>query len=120
MRECKVSYSRNLIVRRVPISGAFKLDNLQTFKPHLIQNHANFFLIYWGANTYHPATGPTFRIGNSPHSGKFLLNKMISTAHKIHETEVLECPGQPNETVHSPFSQLYLYLNFSFDSDLNK
>ena len=45
---------------------------------------------------------------------------MISTAFKIDETEVLQCLGQPNETVHSPFSQLYLYLNFSFESDLNK
>ena len=45
---------------------------------------------------------------------------MISTAFKINETEVLQCLGQPNETVHSPFSQLYLYLNFSFESDLNK
>ena len=49
------------------MSGAFKLDNLQTFKPHLIQNNANF---------------------------------------KIEETEVLQCLGQPNETVHSPFSQI--------------
>ena len=62
------------------MSRAFKLDNLQTFKPHLIQNNANF---------------------------------------KIEETEVLQCLGQPNETVHSPFRQFCLYLNFSFESDLN-
>ena len=49
------------------MSRAFKLDNLQTFKPHLIQNNANF---------------------------------------KIEETEVLQCVGQPNETVHSPLSQI--------------
>ena len=49
------------------MSGAFKVDNLQTFKPHLIQNTANF---------------------------------------KIEETEVLQCLGQPNETVHSPLSQI--------------
>ena len=65
------------------MSGAFKVDNLQTFKPHLIQNHANFFLLYWGANTYHPATGPTLRIGNSPHSGKIVSDKIISTGLKI-------------------------------------
>ena len=45
---------------------------------------------------------------------------MILIAFKINETEVLQCLGQPNETVHSPFSDLYLYLNFSFESDLNK
>ena len=89
------------------MSRAFKLDNLQTFKPHLIQNHANFFLIYWGANTYHPATGPTLRIGNSPHSEKIVSDNIISTAFEIDGTEVLKCLGQPNETVHSPFSQFY-------------
>ena len=88
------------------MSGAFKLDNLQPFKHYLIQNHANFFLLYWGANTYHPAIRLTLRIGNSPHSGKIVSNKMISTAFKIDETEVLQCLGQPNETVHSPFSQI--------------
>ena len=88
------------------MSGAFKVDNLQTFKPHLIQNHANFFLLYWGANTYHPVLGPTLRIWNSPHSWKNVSDKMILIAFKINETEVLQCLGQPNETVHSPLSQI--------------
>ena len=100
--------------------GAFKLDNLQAFKPHLIQMCTNFFLLCWGANSYHPAVEPILRIGNSPHSEKIISDKIISTAFKIVRTEVLQYPGLRNNTVHSPFSQLDLYLNFSFESDLNK
>ena len=43
MREWKVYNYQNGIVRSIAMSGAFKLCNLHTFKPHLIQNHTNFF-----------------------------------------------------------------------------
>ena len=55
MREWKVYYSQNHIVRRVAMSGAFKLDNLQTFKPHLIKNHANFFSFLMGSQYLSPS-----------------------------------------------------------------
>ena len=37
------------------MSGAFKVDNLQTFKPHLIQNHANFFSVILGSQYLSPS-----------------------------------------------------------------
>ena len=37
------------------MSGAFKLDKLQTFKPILIQNHANFFSVILGSQYLSPS-----------------------------------------------------------------
>ena len=37
------------------MSGAIKMDNLQTFKPILIQNHANFFSVILGSQYLSPS-----------------------------------------------------------------
>ena len=54
MRDWKVYYSQNSIGRRVAMPGAFKLDNLQTFQPHMIQIHTNFFSAILGNQDLSP------------------------------------------------------------------
>ena len=71
--------------------GAFKLDNLLTFKPHLIQFCTNFcFLLYWGAQSHHPVIGSILRIETSPNSDKIASDKLIFTTLKFDETVLLK------------------------------
>ena len=121
MREWKVSISKDGTVRMFAMPGAFKVGIFKTFQPHLVQFCTNFcFLLYWGAQSHHPAIGPILRNGNSPNSDKIASDKLTSKTLKFDETEVLKWLGPPNEAVQCPFSQFDIYQNFSFESDLKK
>ena len=91
MLELKVYYSKDSTVRGVTMPGAFKLDNLLTYKPHLVQFCTNFcFPLCWGAQSHNPVIGPILRNGNSPNSDKIASDKLISTTLKFDETKVLK------------------------------
>ena len=101
--------------------GAFKLDNLLTYKPHLVQICTNFcFPLCWGAQSHNPVIGPILRNGNSPNSDKIASDKLISTTLKFDETKVLKWLGQPYEAVQCPFSQFLPLSKFQHWISLEK
>ena len=116
----KLFNSQNGMVRRISMSGAFKLGNLQTFKPNLIQNHTNFFPSILRSQFLSLSHSANIEKREVPPLWENCMGWNNFHSLKIHETEVLQCLGQPKEPVHSPFNQFKLYLNISFESDLKR